>query len=204
EECDGAGACVPKGPLVCNACSICDRYQGCVGTPHALGSDPGECKGPIASSTLKVISGSTPAKNRLAAKLVTSAAGLASFGDPTTSTDYQLCVFRTDGDRDLALWPAPAGSGWKPDRTGFSYKLLDATGLTQLKIQLSPGGNVATVVVKARGAAAGIAYPELVGVAPFQVELRSSTGECWGSSFAAEDSKVDGGKLRARVEPRPR
>lgn len=201
EECNGAGSCIPKGPLVCNACSTCYSDQGCVGTPRALGSDPGECKGPVAASTLRVIAGSSPTKNRLAAKLVTLAGGLASFGDPTTSTDYQLCVFQTDGSRDLALWAAPAGSGWKPDGAGFSYKFLDPTGLNQLKIKLSPGGNVATLVVKARGAAAGIAYPGFVGVAPFQVELRGSNGECWGASFAAEDSKVDGGKLRARTEP---
>ena len=35
----------------------------------------------------------------------------------------------------------------------------------------------------------------------FQIELRASNGECWGASFAAEDSKVDGGKLRARLAP---
>jgi hypothetical protein len=162
---------------------------------------PAACNRPVAASTLKVTSRSTPAKNHLAAKLVTSAAGPGSFGDPTTSTDYQLCVFRTECSRDLALWTAPAGGGWRPDSSGFSYKLLDATGLNQLKLKLSPGGNVATVVVKARGAAAGIAHPGFVGVAPFQVELRGSNGECWGASFAAEDSKVDGGTLRARTEP---
>jgi cysteine-rich repeat protein len=26
-------------------------------------------------------------------------------------------------------------------------------------------------------------------------------GECWGASLAADDSKVDGGKVRARTEP---
>jgi hypothetical protein len=185
--------------LICDACSTCYPAQGCVGTPHTLGSDPGQCNRPVAASTLKVTSRSIPAKNRLAAKLVTSAGGLASFGDPTTSTDYQLCVFQT-GLRDLALWAAPAGSGWKPDSGGFSYKVLDTTGLNQLKIKLSPAGNVATVAVNARGTAAGIASSGFVG-APFQVELRGSNGECWGASFAAEDSKVDGGKLRARVVP---
>ena len=200
EECDGAGSCIPKGPLVCDACSTCYPGEGCVGTPHALGGDPGQCNRPVAASTLKVTSRSTPAKNHLAAKLVTAAAGLASFGDPTTSTDYQLCVFQT-GRLDLALWAAPAGSGWKPDGTGFSYKFLDATGLNQVKIKLSSGGYVATVVVKARGAAAGIVDPGLVSGAPFQVELRGSSGECWGASFAAEDSKIDGGTVRARTEP---
>jgi hypothetical protein len=39
------------------------------------------------------------------------------------------------------------------------------------------------------------------GRGPFQVELRGSNGECWGASFAAADSKVDGGTLRARTEP---
>jgi hypothetical protein len=152
--------------MVCDACSTCYPGEGCVGTPHALGSDPGQCNRPVAASTLKVTSRSTPAKNHLAAKLVTSAAGPGSFGDPTTSTDYHLCVFQTEGSRDLALWTAPAGGGWRPDSSGFSYKLLDATGLNQLKLKLSPGGNVATVVVKARGAAAGIAHPGFVGVAP--------------------------------------
>jgi hypothetical protein len=84
-------------------------------------------------------------------------------------------------------------------RSGFTYRLDDAGGAA--RITLKPSGAVAKIQAKARGTATALGVPGFIGPAPFQVELRASTGECWGALFTPQESKIDGTKVRARTGP---
>ena len=133
DQCDTLGACIPLGiPVECDSCSYCDADYGCVGTPNALENsgdplDPGTCWATAQrGSSLAVRDDEDDTRDSFKGKYGRGFAQPSSaFGDPTSTTDYQVCVFGTDRNlvaRSIVAADIPAGSGWQSTSKGFRYR----------------------------------------------------------------------------------
>ena len=218
DECDGTGVCahrpVPDGTACddANACTRTDACQRgvCVGAdpvvcapvPCRDACDPitGTCTGQMAviqngcrqagQSRFRYVNSATDTKDRVEWKWGHGAAtSQADFGDPTTSANYQFCVFAETSDATTLLLGAevPASaSAWTPIGT-VGYKYLDQTaaedGISQILVR---GGAAGRSKIILRGKGAGLSDPTLP-LAPangIRVQLTNeSTGICWESEF---------------------
>ena len=190
-----AGACTGGTPVSCGPCETCNPLGGgCVTAPRT------SCRLPVTSgkSTIKIKDSlGGPKGDRVMWKWATGAAtALTDFGDPVNSTGLTLCIF----DRSQASSPllfrasVPAGGtcGTKPCWIGngktFKFKNSAASGDGVSNISLIPGAEgKAKVVVSARGAALsqrpfGVPTPPLS--LPFTVQLQSTNGQCWESTYS--------------------
>jgi hypothetical protein len=107
------------------------------------------------------------------------------FGDPTSDTDYQLCVYDVgDGQVSLLMDPgARAGAGWREGRSGFKFRAGrdgrgDGLGRVLLKARRGARGSVAA---QGRGSALGLPDLPLPDDAEVRVQLHNSDGQCWDS-----------------------
>ena len=156
EACDGGGNCVIGSTLTCPDSDLCtwdhcDPSLGCLSearpTPIRL------C--PYTTSKSKVLLVDTDGpKDRLvwAHRNNHDSFTPGDFGDPTTTTDYALCIY--EPTRILSKIFIPAGSGWRSGRLGgFTYK--DRSGATDgvksLKLRSAVG--VINIKLKAKGEA---------------------------------------------------
>ena len=121
---------------------------------------------------------------------------LTAFGDPTTTTDYTLCVY----DDDTTLLPvilratAPAGGTCGPDACwetktyGFTYRDRELTpdGLSSVKLKAaSMADRLARLTVKGKRANLPLP-PTLPTGRPVLAQLHAITGStdaCWSGSF---------------------
>lgn len=196
-----AGACTAE-PTSCPRCLSCNVTQGCVPTMA------NRCK-ELADSTLVLKSASTDA--------VTwnwkrgDATTLAELGNPTTTTDYGLCIY--DGSAGLqgfpgllASAPAPAGARWRPRSDGFAYKSRNraADGIGRVRLSAGPAG-AASVRLRGRGSSLDLP-PVAAMVFPITVQLKSENGaqgECWSARYDSPAS-LSLRRLKAeRTLPRP-
>lgn len=176
DVCDGAGACTTT-PVVCDACEQCsEQGLGCVTAPksgcHAI-LVPG-------GGSLDLKNASADVADRLTWRWRLGAAtSLDAFGDPLGSTDYALCVY--DGADLLMRLRAPHGSAWRRSgRRGVRY----AGGAASMSLLAGEAGK-ASIVVKSKGA-----VPSLGLDGPVSVQLESSDGACWTSTFSDPSANV--------------
>ncbi len=212
EQCDGAGTCQVSEVVPCNACSFCDEDHQCIGKPRNLGSsllfDPNGCW--------------RPTLDRSRARLKSSASGSlrwrlgresqtdrSSFGDPTSSTGYRLCVFYRSGYgapwRPLTAARAEPGANWRATRKGFTFRDPTAAGGLS-KVSLRSGAQPGDTMIRVRGAGSILDLPPdftTLGIGSqghLQIEIRADNGQCWGAFFDASYSSVilKPTRLRAR------
>ena len=116
-----------------------------------------------------------------------AATTLADFGDPTRGDGYELCVY--DGTGLVASSTAPAAglcegrACWSARGSGFGYKdrLRTPDGLQRITLKTGDDGR-ASIQVKGQGAALGM--PNLTTLAsPLTVQLKTTTGACWGARY---------------------
>ena len=113
----------------------------------------------------------------------------ADLGDPTSTTDYALCVFDASANPLVLHATAPAASTCKrtacwSTRRGRTIAYRDPSGAADglEKILLRPGRNGRMRInLKARGLRLPIGH--LPGARPVRVELRNSEGRCWAASY---------------------
>jgi hypothetical protein len=118
---------------------------------------------------------------------------VAAFGDPTTTTGYDLCLYdETAGVpalvRAIAMDPGGMCSGqdcWKPRTHGFKYANKAGTPNGVVSLFLHDGGpGTAHISLKASGL--NLDLPPL----PFQqdtkvtFQLRNDLGECWDADYS--------------------
>jgi hypothetical protein len=177
DSCDDAGGC-DAGP-----CSPCCGGAGCSAAPRA-------CKASIdQSSSILVKSTATGGANRLRFKIAHGdATDPADVGDPTTTSDYQLCVYTIGSVEQPVFYfdaAAPAGASWSRTRKGGAlYRRPDRAPDGLASIRIDPGADgEAKVKVTGRGPALEVPFP--VGPVPggeLTVQL-GHAGACWGASF---------------------
>ncbi len=140
-----------------------------------------------------------------------SATARTEFGDPTTATAYDLCVY--DGTPTLILSASIPPGGlcgtlsvkpcWKPTRSGFSYSNRAATPDGVQKLALAEGLTAGHAKISASGKGANLAMPVLpiavpAGL-PLIVQLKNTAGVCWEATYSAP-TKNDAGQFRARSD----
>ncbi len=175
------GICTAE-TVVCPACLACDATRGCVPT-----IDNGCKQSAVTSIALKTAG--TPAviwkwQNG-------DATELRDFGDPTTTTDYDFCIY--DGDVDQNGSPglvlsaqAPAGRHWYRKAAGFGYQSRDLAPDGMKRIRLRAGGAGAARAVVA-GQGPNLALRPLPSIVmPLTVQLKSRSGAtapCWSAVY---------------------
>jgi hypothetical protein len=133
----------------------------------------------------------------------------ADFGDPTTDTDYALCLYdEAAGAWSLALEAAAPAAGtcsgkpcWVAEKTGFKYASEDGAPQGLVALTLDAG----TEVGKGRIGAKGLPPHLLLPALPLHedptvtVQLRNSAGGCWGADFSTA-TKNDPAQFRAKSD----
>lgn len=116
----------------------------------------------------------------------------SEFGDPLTTTDYRVCVYDNAASVVLSV-PIPAGGicnpktgrpCWRSLKRGFSYRNPNqAVGAIQ-SLDLREG-TTTTARIALRGRGPLLTMPSLMTLnAPLLVQLQSSEGVCWESSYS--------------------
>lgn len=157
-------------------------------TLFACGAGPVDGCQPAAAKKAKVQLG----PGKLSWEWTSQADVLASeFGDPSTVTEYLLCVYDQAGAR-LGVRVHPGGSCgtrspkpcWKLHELGYDY--ADKAGVSEgvKKISLRAGAP-GKAKLKFVSAGSNFPVPTLPLATPVRVQLRSSTGRCWDATYSA-------------------
>lgn len=171
-------------------------------------SVPLQCRHPIEAGKAKLIvkdKASDTADTLLWKMTKGQATDIADFGDPISTDDYALCLYK-DGAL-LQGFDIPAGSTWTGSPTGFSYKdtARDPDGIMIAKLKAGATDGSTKLKVKGKG---DLLDPPLIsdlnGV--LKVQLQQPDGSvCWGATFSPPFAKYDqaSGLLKAVSDAPP-
>jgi len=130
-----------------------------------------------------------------------TATTMADYGDPTASTNYQLCVFDANG-KTIARAGAPPGRGWRRQNTQFSYRSADhpvsGKGSSfKLRLRQGPTGR-ARIIAQANGVA--VDMQPLPATQPVVVQLKNNDNPplCWEATFSAPARRNGTGQFSDR------
>lgn len=145
-------------------------------------------------ASLKIRDHAADFRDRLVWKwTVGQATTFEDFGDPLTTSDYQICVYDSAGDT-IARASAPAGGQcgdrpcWEDAGTKYFYRSRDRTpavGLrSSVRLTLRPGlDRKARILAQARGVHLGL-HPLPVDQ-PLTIQIKNSDGVCWEAIYSA-------------------
>jgi cysteine-rich repeat protein len=126
----------------------------------------------------------------------------AEFADPTSGTDYALCVFSGLPPTLLGQAGVPAdGTKWSiTGSTGFKYKDAAGTAAGITKISLK-GSTVNKSKMQVTGKGSALPDLPLPVTAPVTVQLVNLTTQlCWGASYPTSQLlKNEADQLKARI-----
>lgn len=158
------------------------------------------------SAALTYSSNAIDAKDKLSFKLSKGAtSSAADFGDPTTATTYDVCIY---GDTTLLYGMAvPAdgdctdGTCWKTKSKGPAYadKLGTHDGIVAIALS-SPSDGTDTTKVSVKGKGDALPDLSLPLPEPIRVQVRNSDGKCWGASFTGAVQDTTKNKLKAKTK----
>lgn len=111
------------------------------------------------------------------------------FGDPRTTTSYNLCIYDQDaqspsGLRLMLEANVPStNASWSPTSTGYKYRdpAFSVAGMQQIVLK-SGGAGRGRITLKARGQ--NLSLANLPASPPVIVQLKTSGGACWGANYA--------------------
>jgi len=205
-SCSGAPSlCAPDDLLPC------DDGDACTASDHC---DAGVCASdatPLSGCLQSVVSGKSllllkdKAVNRgdkmLFKWLRGDATTLADFGDPTSTTGYQLCLRdKPSGlDRVFMSVAIPSGAAWETKNGGFKYKDSSAASDgAQVSLLKEGEAGRAKIIVKAKGAALPMGDLNDLSL-PLTVQL-SNGSVCWEATFENNLLVNDAQLLKAKSE----
>jgi hypothetical protein len=139
----------------------------------------GGCNATAATASLQIKNDPDDSKDKLKFKLLNS--NTPSFDDPTSTTEYYLCIYAPGLVLQAVVPPA---TNWSASGSGFKY--TDPTGAAggATKIKLKAGAGNAKIQVK--GAGANLDDP-LPLTQPVLVQVQNSGGQCWEHGFTAPE-----------------
>ena len=121
----------------------------------------------------------------------TSSAAVATtdFGDPSTTTNYLLCIYDASGEKLSAEAPADGMCGTKPcwkvlGTVGFKYANTagSADGLTKVLLKAGSAGKGKLGV---NGSGPNLHLPTLPLTTPVRVQLRQdASSACWEATYS--------------------
>src|SRR5262249_39999410 len=141
------------------------------------------------SASVRLLAGGTHLGDKVRWKWRNAATtSKASFGEPTGTSDFSMCVYDAGG-RKLSV-TAPGGgvcgtkACWGETAAGFRYRNQALTPEGIQKIVLNSGApGRATISVVGKGVF--LSLPDLPLAMPVLVQLkRSDSPECWESTFS--------------------
>jgi hypothetical protein len=159
-----------------------------------------EAPGQAGGSMLRITEGAVESGDRLT---WTWQRGSGEFGDPTTGTDYELCVFDASGDT-IAHVSVPARGQcngrpcWRGTTTGFQYR--KGRGSSSMRLSLRSRG-VDNTRIKLSGRGAQLRLDPLPAEQPVRVQLQNSDGGCWEAVYSAPALRNHGSRFRDRSDP---
>jgi hypothetical protein len=126
-------------------------------------------------------------------------AGGTSFGDPTTFTDYALCLYDETGDTPALRMTSTIAAGgscgsrpcWSGSVTSFRYNDPDPNGIERLILRQGTTAR-ATIMLRGRGAALGLPALPLAQDQRVTVQLVNGDGGCWDARYPAPATRNDG------------
>ncbi len=196
--------CAGAGDL-CASSAVCNSAGAC---EPVVGPQPG-CKAPIESGRAKVDLRDDETDKGSWTWTKGTATAKAEFGDPTSATDYALCIYDTTaGTPSLALAARiPAGGTcgtrpcWKATKAGFQYANKAGTGDGLTKLTLKQGLLPGQAKISAKGKGVNFPLPALpLAQDPtVTVQLKSRTGACWTADFSTAIEN-DAGRLKAKSD----
>jgi cysteine-rich repeat protein len=147
-----------------------------------------------------------------------AATDVAEFGDPVTSTNYQLCVY--DQDKLLTGSTAPAGGtcsvthpkpcwrrrGHRAFRYRDPWQSILPGGIYRMTLRAGREGDAEIRLVASGGlfefpSNGGLGLPDLAAIQqPLRIQLQNSTGLCFESVFSAPPSRQDPGRFEDRAD----
>ena len=155
------------------------------------------CRAPIAGKATLLVRNVTPDSKDVLVWKWTGDVGtmLSDFGDPTTTTAYQLCLYDQPSgasQHELTV-AAPAGGTcagkpcWIAKPTGFTYADKDLTpnGVSHLGLKADGAGGAK---IRLKGHGPNLGLPTLPLSPPVAVQLRASNGQCWGATYSTPKS----------------
>jgi len=194
EDCDDANPCTADS---CPADDYCEN----TGTPR----DPSTCF-ENANTKIKISDDDDPEQDKFQWQWGRGDAfDQSDLGDPTLSTDYALCIYdATGGETTLAAsLSLPAGnSGWR-NNAPYGWKWSERDGLVNgiRKLDLR-GGAAGKSKVKLRAGGSFLPLPGALAASAYFdedpaviVQLLSSEGSCWTSSFLPVDTSTNTTRL---------
>lgn len=192
DECAEGGTCVEQSSISCddgNACTqdSCDAVTGCVNDAEpSLACMPAT----TASFGLKN-SDSSEDRDVLTFKWKGGPVLMSDLGNPTQTTEYDLCVYDSSGMK-LQL-SVPPGAGWIPkgsasEPTGYVYKDKTATvdGVKGITLK---GNSLDRAKLALGGKGANLPDTSLPLLYPVTAQLYASDGQCWEAQFDQEDTR---------------
>jgi hypothetical protein len=183
-------------------------FQQVVQIPVGLcGTGPvAGCKTPIAPGTsqLQMKNRAIDTQDRLAWKWNRGrATSLADFGDPSTSTSWDLCVYA--GNTLVSRTTAPAAGTcrgrpcWRATSTGWTYSQSAPGDRGLQKVTLRSGADGKSKL-QAKGKGGLLALPQLPLVgAPIRAQLINGDGKCWEATYSTP-SRNDGDRFKAKSD----
>jgi len=158
------------------------------------------CRRPVRAqaSSLNIHDRPSDRGDRLSWRWVHGAAtSMNDFGSPTTTTDYELCVYDGNG-RTIARGGIPPGGNcgsrrpcWRSNATQFTYL---RPGHSSMALRLKAGPDDKAQIV-AHGTGVGLDLTALPATQPVVVQLKNSDGKCWEATFTAPAAANAPGKF---------
>ena len=200
EQCDDGNTLSRDG------CSSTCRFELCRATP-ATG-----CRLPVEShkAGLQLKSKSTSDKDVLTWKWVRGVTTpKATFGQPTFSTDYAICLYDELGGVPHLKISVNAPHGglckgrpcWRDLSTGFKYNNASVFPNGKLKVQLKQGliDGAAKIVVSGKGGHLLLPTLPLDQSQRVRVQLRNSDGACWEADYSTSTAN-EPGQFKAKAD----
>lgn len=203
QTCNDLNSCT--SPDVC-ASSLCTSTPVMNGTPCSDGSacttlddcQAGACSGtaqPLTMCKTTTAPGKAliflkdslvPTQDRLLWKWSHGAmTSSAEFGTPTTTTDYELCIFEESGGTPalFSRTTIPSGIGWGTTTSGFKFKNKSTgSGIHSIILKAGAAG-AARITVKGKGA--NLAMPTLPLSQDPTVTVQLTNGTtCWEAQYS--------------------
>lgn len=221
EQCDDDSGCCSSECLylpastacdddeLCTTSDVCDAAGVCVGSvePELPCKLPVKAKG----SALVLKNKDNDDKDRLVWKWAKGqATSLSELGNPLADTFYSLCLYDQAGEATGLGLAAATRTGtscaskpcWRSlGEKGFKYRDRSASpeGLQSLLLR-SGGEGKAKVKVKGRGGLLSMPSLPLAQDPALSVQLRSSTGACWGAAFSAPALAADATRFKDKSD----
>jgi cysteine-rich repeat protein len=170
--------------------------DGCTANCHLepCGPDPFPgCRAPTIAgkAAVQIVARLNPENNKLQWKYSPGeTTPKADFGDPTTTTSYQFCIWEeVAGDPRLSAIPAGGTCGvgpcWKPSSFGFRYtdksRASDGIAGLNLKQGLDPGKT--RIILQGKGSDLPLPVLPFIQGPNVVMQLRASNGVCWEARY---------------------